>query len=186
MNIPNTDTIIAQTRRWIAEVVIGLNLCPFARKPFASECIRFAVTPATTAAELREVLARELKHLVDTPTEQVETTILIHPHVLVDFFDYNDFAADANDLLAELGLDGVIQFATFHPEYRFADTAPDAVENFTNRSPFPMLHLLREASITAVANDPDELAGIPERNIETMRHLGRAKVLDLLRKVREG
>ncbi len=180
------STILARTRRWIAEVVIGLNLCPFARKPFAGDRIRFVVTPAATAAELRAVLAQELRLLADTPAEQVETTILIHPHVLTDFLDYNDFAADANDLLSEMELDGIIQIATFHPDYRFAGSTPDAVENFTNRSPYPMLHLLREESITAVASDPDALAGIPERNIETMKHLGRAKVLEMLRKSREG
>lgn len=177
------DTVIAQTRRWIEEVVIGWNLCPFARKPFSAGRIRFTVTPATEPEELREILSQELRLLAETPLEQIETTLLIHPSALSDFLDYNDFAGDAEELLSELDLDGVIQIATFHPDYRFAGTAPDAVENYTNRSPYPMLHLLREASITAVADDPEFLEKIPERNIETLRRLGKNGVLERLRRI---
>ncbi len=171
---------IERTRRWIADVVIGLNLCPFARRVFDGGLIRFTVTGVTKAAELRDVLADELRSLAATPAEQVETALLIHPNALPDFLDYNDFVAEADELLAELGLEGVIQIASFHPHYQFAGTRPDDVENYTNRSPFPMLHLLREDSITKVNDDPEKLADIPERNIATLRRLGLAGVRALL------
>jgi uncharacterized protein len=178
--------IIDQTRRWIESVVIGLNLCPFARRVFAGELIRYVVTPATEPDVLLADLAAELAALAGAPRSSVETTLLIHPNVLSDFLDYNDFLADADHLIDELGLRGVIQIAGFHPDYRFAGSKPDAVENYTNRSPYPMLHLLREESVTEVNRDPAVTEGIPERNIATMRALGRSRVLEMLRAVRGG
>jgi hypothetical protein len=178
--------IIDQTRRWIESVVIGLNLCPFARRVFAGELIRYVVTPATEPDALLADLAAELAALAGAPRSSVETTLLIHPNVLSDFLDYNDFLADVDHLIDELGLRGVIQIASFHPDYRFAGSKPDAVENYTNRSPYPMLHLLREESVTEVNRDPAVTEGIPERNIATMRALGRSRVLEMLRAVRGG
>ncbi|MCE9562290.1 MAG: DUF1415 domain-containing protein [Planctomycetes bacterium] len=172
--------VIEQTRRWIADMVIGLNLCPFARRVFDGNLIRYTVTDATNAVSLRDALKAELESLAATPAEQVETSILIHPHALADFLDYNDFLADADGLLAELCLEGVIQIASFHPRYQFAGTKPNAVENYTNRSPYPMLHLLREDSISKVNDDPEKLADIPQRNMATLRRLGLAKVLKLI------
>lgn len=172
----DADAVIGATRRWVEDVVIGLNLCPFARRVFVGDRIGYAVTDVTEPRELRAVLAAELQKLVETPIDVVETTLLIHPHALPDFLDFNDFTGDADDLLVELDLDGIIQIAGFHPDYRFADTAADAVENYTNRSPFPMLHLLREDSVTAVAGDPDALLAIPERNIAVLRALGADRV----------
>lgn len=160
-----------QTREWIAKVVIGLNLCPFARRVFEAGRVRFAVSEAGTEEELLEDLRSELQRLHIAPRSEVETAILIHPHVLTDFLDYNDFLAEADRLLRRMKLDGAIQIASFHPRYQFEGTEPDAPENGTNRSPFPMLHLLREISITEVADDPEVLLGIPERNIATMRRL---------------
>ncbi len=160
-------------------MVIGLNLCPFARRVFDAGLIRFTVTDATDATTLRNVLTGELRELVATTASQVETTFLIHPGTLHTFLDYNDFVADAERLIEDLGLEGVVQIAGFHPRYQFRGTHPEAVENYTNRSPYPMLHLLREDSITKVNDDPEKIAGIPERNIETMRRLGLAKVRDL-------
>jgi uncharacterized protein len=177
---------IDQTRRWISTVVIGLNLCPFARRVFAGELIRYAVTAATGHDELLTDLATELTTLAGAPRSSVETTLLIHPNALTDFLDYNDFLADADRLLDELALRGVIQIASFHPDYRFAGTKPDAVENYTNRSPYPMLHLLREESVTEVNRDPAVMAGIPERNVATLKALGRARVLEMLIAVRDG
>jgi hypothetical protein len=176
----NHEAAIDATRQWIATVVIGLNLCPFARRVFDAGLIRFVVSDASDEAALIADLTRELTALAAAPRSEVETTILIHPGVLADFLDYNDFVAMTDDLLRSLRLRGVIQIAGFHPGYQFAGTAADAVENYTNRSPLPMLHLLREASITEVAHDPDALAGIPERNIETLRKLGRAEILKRL------
>ncbi len=179
----DAETVIDQTQAWIAEVVIGLNLCPFARRVFDGALIRYTVTDATNEEQLREALALELRALAEVPSEQVETAFLIHPHALADFLDYNDFVADANDLIAEMGLEGVIQIATFHPRYQFAGTKPEDVENYTNRSPFPMLHLLREASISAVNHDPAKLHEIPRRNVETLRKMGLAQVRLLFARV---
>jgi hypothetical protein len=179
----NDETAITQTQRWIADVVIGLNLCPFARRVFDHKLIRYAVTPATTADALRESLRAELQFLASVPAEEVETAILIHPHALADFLDYNDFVVDTEALLVEMDLEGVIQIAGFHPQYQFAGTKRDDVTNYTNRSPFPMLHLLREDSISAVNDDPEKLEEIPTRNVETLRKLGLARVRAMLAQV---
>ena len=168
----NHVEIIEATRQWIAAFVIGLDLCPFAQRVFVGERIRYAVSTATDSESLRGELAEELRSLVATSIDVVETTLLIHPRTLTDFDDYCDFLAEADRLIQSLGLRGVIQIASFHPEYRFADSAADAVENYTNCSPFPMLHLLREESISRLSATPEELAEIPPRNIAKLRRLG--------------
>ena len=182
---PDREAAVAATRRWIESVVIGLNLCPFARRVFEGERIRYAVSAARDAAGLLADLESEIGRLVAAPAEQVETTLLIHPQALTDFYDYNDFLGDAEEMIERLGQSGMVQVASFHPEYQFADAAPDAVENYTNRSPYPMLHLLREDSVTAVADDPEALEEIPRRNVKTMRRLGRARAQAMLRAARE-
>jgi hypothetical protein len=165
---------IAATRHWLERAVIGLNLCPFAKAVHVKEQIRWVESPARDAQALLEDLVRELQFLAAADPEAVETTLLIHPHALNDFLDYNDFLDPADAAIEELGLAGVLQVASFHPDYQFAGTAADDVENLSNRSPHPMLHLLREDSIDrAVANFPDA-ATIYERNIETLRRLGAA------------
>ena len=169
-----TDAAAQTTQQWLVKAVIGLNLCPFAKAVHLKQQIRWATSAATDTATLRADLVRELEWLRDTPAEQTDTTLLIHPFVLGDFADYNDFLDVADAALAELGLDGEIQIASFHPDYQFAGTAPDDIDNFSNRAPFPTLHLLRESSIDkAVAAFPDA-ADIYERNIETLRRLGAA------------
>jgi hypothetical protein len=175
------QAVIDATRRWVSAVVIGLNLCPFARRVFEGELIRYVVTGATDENSLLEDLTRELKTLAATPRSEVETTLLIHPAALADFLDYNDFLGVADDLVRRLGLRGVIQIASFHPKYQFAGTEPEAVENYTNRSPYPMLHLLREESISEVADNPDVGQTIPQRNIETLRKMGREAILELVK-----
>lgn len=172
--------VVELTRRWIAEVVIGLNLCPFARRVFDGGLIRYAVTRARNTTELITVLTEELRLLSVTPEDRIETAFLIHPEVLHDFLDYNDFVAEADQLIDELGFRGTIQIAGFHPRYQFAGTAIDDVENYTNRSPFPMLHLLRESSITPVNEDPERLAEIPRRNIALLCRMGTAGVRKLV------
>jgi hypothetical protein len=172
----DSQVVIDSTRRWIAEIVIGLNLCPFARRVFDSSLIRYTATDVADPEELLGILKKELRHLVAAPRSEIETTLLIHPQALGDFLDYNDFLTESDDVVRSLRLRGIIQIASFHPRYQFKDTSPDDVVNYTNRSPFPMLHLLREASITEVADDPDFLAGIPERNIALMRKLGRDRL----------
>lgn len=174
--------VLAASRHWVETVVIGLNLCPFASRPFQAGTIRYALSPAGDARALRDDLADELKRLAATPAAVVETTLLIHPNALTDFLDYNDFLDDAERLVRRLGLEGTIQVASFHPRYQFADAAEDAVENYTNRSPYPMLHLLREESVSAVVDAlGEEVHAIPLRNVETLRRLGREKVLELYR-----
>ncbi len=163
---------VAATRLWLERAVIGLNLCPFAKAVLAKQQLRFVLSDASTPDALLSQLGEELLLLRDTPADQVDTTLLIHPHVLADFLDYNDFLDKADALVDALGLDGVLQVASFHPDYQFADSAADAVENFTNRAPFPTLHLLREDSVSRAVDafpDPD---AIVERNIETLRALG--------------
>jgi len=168
----SVDEVIAATRAWLETAVIGLNLCPFAQAVHVRNQIRYAVSDAQTPEALLADLARELQTLAAADPAEVETTLLIHPRALVEFLDYNDFLDIADAAVEELGLTGTIQVASFHPHYRFADTEPDAIENYSNRSPYPMLHLLREESVeSAVAAFPD--AGrIPERNIETLRRIG--------------
>ena len=167
-----SDEVIAATREWLEKAVIGLNLCPFAKAVHAGNQIRYAVSDAQTPEALLADLGRELQMLAAADRADVQTTLLIHPRVLVDFPDYNDFLDIADATIEELGFTGTIQVASFHPQYRFADTQPDAIENFSNRSPYPMLHLLREESVErAIAAFPD-VARIPERNIETLRSIG--------------
>lgn len=165
---------IADTRRWLERAVIGLNLCPFAKAVHAKGQVRYVLSEATTPEALLEQLGEELLLLRDTPAEQVDTTLIVHPGVLQDFLDYNDFLALADDLVAQLGLEGELQVASFHPQYQFAGSEPDDIANFTNRAPHPTLHLLREASVErAVAAYPDPDV-IVDRNIDTLRDLGRA------------
>jgi len=164
--------VIAATRTWLEKAVIGLNLCPFARVVHVHERIRYCVSAACSPRSLLEELMAELRALDAADPQRCETTLLIHPHVLAEFLDYNAFLARAEDAVAELGLQGVIQIASFHPGYQFADAGAEDIENYTNRSPYPMLHLLREASVErAVTTHPDTTA-IYRNNIEALRRLG--------------
>ena len=172
--------IIGDTRRWLEKAVIGLNLCPFAAAPYRSGRVRFVISHNRTAAGLLEELCVALSQLQAADPMRIETTLLIHPWVLNDFAEYNEFLEVCDAAVAQLGLEGELQVASFHPHYQFADTTPQDVENCTNRSPFPMLHLLREASVSlaAEAMDTDE---IYQRNIRTLRKLGQAGWMNLWR-----
>lgn len=168
----DAKTVIAETRAWVNRAVIGLNLCPFAKAAQGKNQIRYVVSDATDADQLLTALCEELHLLADAAPEQVETTLLIHPQVLTDFFDYNDFLDVVDAALEELGYDGVVQVASFHPQYQFADTEFADVTNATNRSPYPTLHLLREESIDkAVAAFP-ETEEIFQTNMKTLKKLG--------------
>lgn len=167
-----SSDIIAATREWIERAVIGLNLCPFAKSVYAGDLVRFVVSEARTEDALLADLEHELRALAEASPEEVETTVLIHPHVLNSFLDYNDFLDVADAAIERLGLTGVVQTASFHPDYQFAGTAADDVTNYTNRSPYPMLHLLREESVERAVDGYPDVDRIPERNIETMRRLG--------------
>ena len=162
----------AGVRRWLERAVIGLNLCPFAKAVYVKQQVRIVISDASTERALLEELGEELALLRDTPADEIDTTLLVHPQVLGDFLDYNDFLGDADALVEAMDLDGVLQVASFHPQYQFAGSEPDDADNLTNRAPYPILHLLREASIDrAVAAYPDPDA-IIERNIATVRELG--------------
>jgi hypothetical protein len=163
---------IALTRHWLERVVIGLNLCPFAKAAYVKQQVRFVLSDATTPEALLEALIAELEYLRDAEPQATDTTLLIHPRVLTDFLDYNDFLDVAEAAITELDLDGEIQVASFHPDYRFADSYEDAVENCTNRSPFPMLHLLREASVERAVDAYPDADAIIDRNMTTLRQLG--------------
>jgi len=163
---------IAETRAWMRRAVIGLNLCPFARAVDVKDQIRYVFSDATDAESLLATLVVELQRLADTDPAVVDTTMLIHPRVLTDFEDFNDFLELADAAVEDLDLDGVLQVASFHPRFQFADTEPDDITNATNRSPYPTLHLLREDSVDrAVAAFP-EAEAIFERNMETLEKLG--------------
>lgn len=164
---------IAATRHWLEKAVIGLNLCPFAKAAHVKKQIRYALSDANTEEALRKDLIAELLALQSADAGDVDTTLLIHPEVLNDFFDYNEFLGIADAILGELKLEGELQIASFHPQYQFADATADDITNYTNRSPYPILHLLREASIDrATAAFPDA-GDIFNANMETMRKLGR-------------
>lgn len=183
MNADNSETaadvVIAAMRAWVDKAVIGLNLCPFAKAVQVKNQVRYVVSAAHTTETLRVDLIAELRNLNASDPDQLDTTLLIHPDVLRDFMDYNDFLTVADAVLEDLGFGGQIQIASFHPQYQFADTAVDDIDNYTNRSPYPVLHLLREASIErAVVAFPDA-ALIYQKNIATLRQLGRQGWLDL-------
>lgn len=171
-DIPEDDAVVDDTRRWLERAVIGLNLCPFAKAVHQKGQVRYVVSAATDAEALAAALVAELQHLAAVPAEQTDTTLLIHPRVLQDFGDYNDFLDVADALLEELALDGVLQVASFHPDYRFEGSDADDVANCSNRSPWPMLHLLREDSIERAVQAVPDAATIYERNIETLEQLG--------------
>ena len=169
---PGAARAIAQTQAWVERAVIGLNLCPFAKAAQQRRRVRYVHSGATDAEALLGAFCDEARLLIATPAEQIETTLLIHPGVLDDFDDYNDFLDIAEGALDALGCAGVLQVASFHPHYRFAGTAADAIDNATNRSPWPILQLLREASVTAAALAFPDSATIYEANIATLRALG--------------
>lgn len=162
----------ADTRRWLERAVIGLNLCPFAKAVYAKGQLRLVISDASTTSALLEQLGEELVLLRDTPATQTDTTLLVHPQVLGDFLDYNDFLDDADGLVDALQLEGVLQIASFHPDYQFAGTAPNDAENLTNRAPYPCLHLLREDSVARAVAAYPEPDRIIERNIKTLQALG--------------
>jgi uncharacterized protein len=160
-----TATIVTQVEQWLDRVVIGLNLCPFAAEPRRQQQIRFQVSPSTNPSDLLADLQSELRHLSQRPATELETTILIIPH------SHNDFLDLADRLLQQFGWEGDFQIASFHPQYQFADTQPDDAENLTNRSPYPLLHILREDSVETALDGYPNPELIPDRNIEQMRSL---------------
>ncbi len=166
------DDILAATRHWLARAVIGLNLCPFAKSVYVKEQVRYAISEATTLEDALADLETELRALEAADPQQVDTTLVIYPRAFADFVDYNDALFFAERLVRQLRLDGVLQIASFHPEYRFEGSEADDIENYTNRAPYPILHLLREDSIARAVDAFPDASAIYEKNQETLRRLG--------------
>ena len=178
MNTPDirsTDAdIVHAMQRWLERAVIGLNLCPFAKAVHVKGQIHYAVSHATDVEALREALGTELDGLLAEAAAVRDTTMLMAPDMLADFLDFNDFLAEADALLAERGLEGTVQIASFHPDFQFGGTAPDDITNYTNRAPYPTLHLLREDSVARAVQAFPEAEAIFERNMQTLEDLGHA------------
>jgi len=179
MSISSTVDHVKATRQWLEKIVVGMDLCPFARRELDSGRVRFSVSEAVDEVQLLQALESELQLLFGD--DSIGTTLLIHPFVLSAFDAYNQFLDLADGLLVQMNLEGTFQIASFHPDYQFADTHPDDAENYTNRAPYPTLHLLREASVAqAIAKYPD-VEQIPVRNVEKMRALTAEQLKALFR-----
>jgi hypothetical protein len=168
------DQVLANMRQWIEMAVIGLNLCPFAKSVYVKNQVRFVVSEARHVDAFLEELDDELDLLAAADPAEIDTTLLIHPTLMPDFLDFNEFMAVAEAAVAEHDLDGIIQIASFHPQFQFADTEPDDIGNYTNRAPYPTLHLIREASIARAVEAIPNAEEIFERNIETLNRVGLA------------
>jgi len=178
MSIPPTGVsdphILAGMRRWLERAVIGLNLCPFAKSVHVRGQVHWVVSHAASSRALEDELLHELRSLVATDPAERDTTMLVVPQGLDDFFEFNRFLADTTRLLKRHALAGVLQIASFHPEFQFAGTSPDDVTNCSNRAPYPTLHLLREASIDRAVRSFPDAEMIYGNNIRTLEQLGMA------------
>ena len=174
----NESEVIGAVQHWVSSLVVGMNLCPFAGRELMRNRVRFTVTEAATEERLLMALQAELE-LLDNDAS-VETTLLIHPLVLGDFPDYNQFLNYADSLLEQMQREGIYQIASFHPDYQFEGTGPDDAENYTNRSPYPLLHLLREESLERAISSYPDVGAIPVRNIQLMNSMGQGKLKALL------
>ena len=171
---------VEKTKNWLEKVVIGLNLCPFAKHPFKSDKIRYVIFEKTDLNQLSELLVEELRLLSEADPVNLETTLIIIPKTLNDFEDYLNYVDFSEQLLEELDYEGLIQVASFHPSYQFNGTNAEDVENYTNRSPYPMLHLLKESSVTWAVDNFPNVEKIPANNVKTMQELGLEKVKALV------
>lgn len=168
------------TKSWIHTFVIGLNICPFAGHPFREDLIRYRLEETDSVEKLVETLMEELDFLQKNKSEEIETSILIHPNVLSEFLDYNDFLSVAGAVLEEMNLEGEIQIASFHPDYQFAGEAKNAPSNYVTRSPFPMLHLIRESSVTKAIEMYPDIEQVPYDNIKKLNDLGLEKIKEII------
>ena len=165
-------TVIEDTQHWLLQAVVGLNLCPFAKAVVVKDMVRYRVCASAVPGDVLAMLREELLHLAAADPNTLDTTLLIAPNALPDFLDFNDFLAECDAVLMDLELDGVLQVADFHPRYQFGGTDDDDIENFTNRTPYPTLHLLREASIDKAVEAYPDASLIFERNMEVLNKLG--------------
>lgn len=178
------DPAARRTEAWLREFVIGLGLCPFASEPLGAGRIRIAVSEARQPEDLGVDLVGELARLEGATPEELETTLLVHPYCLTEFEAYNDFLSVVDAIVREHGHEGTIQVASFHPDYRFAGEAEDDLSHYTNRSPHPMLHLIRELSVTRAVESHPDISSIPRRNVGLLRQMGRAELERVLRAAR--
>lgn len=174
----NMSRVSEETQHWLKEFVVALDLCPFARFPLEAEQVHFVVSQAQDTEHLTQDLLEAIEALKDD--REIETTLLIHPGVLNDFEEYLDYVATAEAIMAHLNYEGVFQIASFHPDYCFEGEAEDDPANFTNRSPYPMLHLLRETSLTKAIDSYEDIEAVPERNISKLRELGVIGIRNIL------
>ena len=182
---PSHTIIAAQMQTWITRVVVGLNLCPFARKPLENNQVRITVSNAHNTAALLEDLHAELSLLESKPASEIETTVIAISEMLGDFADYNDFLDLAEGLLDRFGWEGQFQIASFHPDYQFDGNGAEDAENYTNRSPWPALHLLREDSLEQAVDSHPDPEQIPDRNIAAMNAIGQPALAALLEECRQ-
>jgi uncharacterized protein len=173
---PSADTVIAQTRRWVETAVVGLNLCPFARPEVANDRLRYAVCDADGLEDLLAALGAELQRLVETGVDTLSMTLLITPYFLADFYDYLDALDLVEAAVADAGLEGELQVASFHPDYRFEGEAPGDLGKYTNRSPYPVFHLLREAQVAEAIDQHPDISQIPRDNVARLQALGESSV----------
>lgn len=177
------DPFEKQTRLWLEQAVIGLNLCPFAKHPHRTGRIRYVTEPSKDIDVLGEKILAEARWLIEQPEEKVSTTLIIHPNALLNFLEYNDFLSEVEWLIQSEQLEGKVQVASFHPDYQFAGTMPEDLENYTNRSPYPMIHLLREEQMERLLENYPEPEKIPDANIQTMNELGVEAIQELWKKI---
>ncbi len=170
-SLTHTTSVVETVQQWFEQVVLGLNLCPFAHRPARLQQIRFHLSHATNETELMEDLVSEMQNLAACDAQTLETTLVISPKLLEDFYDYQFFLEEANRQLKRHHWQGVFQLASFHHNYRFAGATPEEASNLTNRSPYPIIHILREESLSRVLDRVDHPDDIPETNIETMENL---------------
>ncbi|SIS39799.1 DUF1415 domain-containing protein [Neptunomonas antarctica] len=172
------EEIVALSRQWVETIVVGLNLCPFAAPVVRNDTLRYAVTDAESMEALASNFLQELNLIQEKEEKEIATTLVIMPRAVSDFYDYLDLLAYFEDLLAKSGLSGVFQLASFHPAYLFAGVEPDDLSHWTNRSPFPMVHIIREGQMSRVLTHYDNPEEIPERNIKLLRELGREGLVE--------
>ena len=172
MTTPDSATVTDHTRQWLEKAVIGLNLCPFAKAPHVKNLVRISVSQARHLDGFLEDLDRELQLLGDTPADELETTLLVHPTLFPDFDTFNQMLDIADAAVVDNGLEGIVQIAPFHPDFQFEGTDSDDISNYTNRSPYPTLHLIREDSIAKAAQAFPDASAIFERNIALLEEMG--------------
>jgi len=173
-----TDKIIDEVEYWVNTIVVGLNLCPFAKHEINKGKVRYTVDSAATEEDSLVGLENELNFLIAQP--DIETTLLILPNAFADFYDFNQFLEYVDALVEQMQLTGTIQIASFHPDYQFADTDADDIENYTNRSPYPILHLLREESLEKAISQYPDADKIPASNIALLREMGKSRLMALI------